>query len=52
MADFKGLRVQFIMLKVKPEKHWNDFSSWGIVESMNDVLLQLIHKDTNIVTIF
>jgi len=52
MEDFEGLRVQFIMLKVKPEKHWRDSSSWGIVESMNDVLLQLTHKNINIVTIF
>jgi uncharacterized protein with von Willebrand factor type A (vWA) domain len=52
MANFEGLRVQFIMLKVKPEQHWSDSSSWGIVELMNDVLLQFIHKDTNVVTIF
>ncbi len=52
MAKFEGLRVQFIVLKVKLKKHWNDSSSWSIVESMNDVLLQLTHKDINIVTIF
>lgn len=40
------------MLKVKPKKHWNDSSSWSIVESMNDMLLQLTRKDINIVTIF
>jgi len=40
------------MLKVKPKKHWSDSSSQGIVESMNDVLLQLTHKDINIVIIF
>jgi hypothetical protein len=35
------------MLKVKLEKHWRDSSSWGIVESMSDLLLQSIHKVVN-----
>jgi hypothetical protein len=52
MSNFESLRVQFIMLKVKLEKYWSDFSSWGIIESMNDVLLHLTHKDINVVTIF
>jgi uncharacterized protein with von Willebrand factor type A (vWA) domain len=51
LADFESLRVEFIMLKVKPKKHWNDSSSRGIVELMNDVLLQLTHKDINIVNL-
>jgi hypothetical protein len=42
MMDCEGLRDMFIMLKVKhtPKKDWIDYLSWGIVESMNDLLLQ------------
>jgi len=41
MMDFEGLKDMFIMLKVKHtlKKHWIDFLSWGIVQSMNDLLL-------------
>jgi hypothetical protein len=37
------------MFKVKhtPKKHWVDSSSWGIVESLSDLLLQSIHKVVN-----
>jgi hypothetical protein len=37
------------MFKVKhtPKKHWIDYSSWGIVESMNDLLLQSTHNVVN-----
>jgi hypothetical protein len=32
------------VFKVKhiPKKHWNDFAGWGIMESMNELLLNSI----------
>jgi hypothetical protein len=39
MTHFEGLKELFNVLKVKhiPKKHWNDFASWGIMESMNEL---------------
>ncbi len=41
MTNFEGLKDLFIVLKIKhtPKKHWMDFVRWGIVESMNELLL-------------
>jgi len=38
----QGDVMGFTMFKVKhtPNKHWTDYSGWGIVKSMNDLLLQ------------
>jgi hypothetical protein len=50
MINFKGLKDLFIILKVKhnPKKHWSDSTWWGIVESMNDFLLESIRKAINV----
>jgi hypothetical protein len=42
MIDFEGLKDLFTMLKVKHilKNHWTNFVGWGIVESMNDLLLE------------
>jgi hypothetical protein len=42
MMDCEGLRDLFTVLKVKhtPKKHCTNYLSWGIAESMNDLLLQ------------
>jgi hypothetical protein len=44
MINFEGLKDLFTILTVKhnPKKHWNDFTWWGIAESMNDLLLESI----------
>jgi hypothetical protein len=49
MINFKGLKDLFTILTVKhnPKKHWSDFTWWGIVESMNDLLLESIRKAIN-----
>jgi hypothetical protein len=41
MMDFEGLKDMLIVLKVKHalKKHWIDFLSWGIIQSMNNLLL-------------
>jgi hypothetical protein len=51
MKDFEGLKDLFIVIKVKhtPKKHWINFSNWGIVESMNDLLLQYTRNVINVV---
>jgi hypothetical protein len=42
MTNFKDLEDLFHILNIKhtPKKHWNDSRNWGIVESMNNLLLQ------------
>jgi hypothetical protein len=51
MRDFEGLKDLFVVLKVKhtPKKHWINSSGWGIVESMNDLLLQSIRNGINVI---
>jgi hypothetical protein len=50
MLNFEGLKDIFTILKVKhnPKKHWSDSTWWGIVESMNDMLLESIRKAINV----
>jgi hypothetical protein len=42
MTNFKDLEDLFLLLNVKctPKNNWNDSTNWGIVESMNNLLLQ------------
>jgi len=49
MTNFEGLKDLFTMLKVKHtlKKHWTNFARWGMIESMNELLL----KSTQIVVI-
>jgi hypothetical protein len=44
MTNFKDLEDLFLLLNIKhtPKKHWNDSTNWGVVESMNNLLLQSI----------
>jgi hypothetical protein len=46
MTNFEGLKEFFNVLKVKQilKKHWNDFAGWGIMESMNELLLNSIQN--------
>jgi hypothetical protein len=58
MLTSEGLRkgaqgdvFEFTMFKVKrtPNKHWTKSSCWGIVESMNDLLLQSTCNIVNVI---
>ncbi len=51
MKDFEGLKNLFVVLKVKHtyKKHWINSLGWGIVESMNDLLLQSTRNAINVV---
>jgi hypothetical protein len=42
MTNFEGLKDLFNVLKIKhiTKKHWMDFLGWGIVEFMNELLLE------------
>ncbi len=42
MTNYENMPNSFHMLKVKyvSQKHWLDFSSWGMVKVMHDVLLK------------
>lgn len=42
MTNFKDLEDLFLPLNIKhtSQIHWNDWTNWGIVESMNNLLLQ------------
>jgi hypothetical protein len=53
MKDFEGLKDLFVVLKVKhtPKKHWINYSGWGIIESMNHLLLQSIRNVINVVDV-
>jgi hypothetical protein len=46
MTIFEGLKDLFTMLKVKhiPKKPWIDFTRWGRVESMNELLMKSIQN--------
>jgi hypothetical protein len=50
MINFEDLKDLFTILKVKhnPKKNWSDSSWWGIVEFMNDLLLEYIRKAFNV----
>jgi hypothetical protein len=41
MTNFEGRKELFNVLKIKHnfKKHWNDFASWDIMKSMNELLL-------------
>jgi len=43
MTNFGSFKILFQMLKVKNvgRKHWNNSSSWGMVEVMHNVLLNV-----------
>jgi hypothetical protein len=43
MTNFESFKILFQMLKMKNvgRKHWNDSSSWGMVEVMHSVLLNV-----------
>ncbi len=47
----QGDVFNFIMLKVKhtSNKHWTNYLGWGIVESLNDFLLQSTCNIVNVV---
>ncbi len=51
MIDFEGLKDLFSLFKVKhtPKKHWSHFIGWGIIELMNQVLLQSTCDAVNVV---
>jgi hypothetical protein len=42
MTDFEGLKDLFTMFKIKHilKKHLTNFARWGMIESMNDLLLE------------
>jgi len=42
IIHFESLKKLFCVLKVKdtPKKHWNDFTSWVIKKSINELLLE------------
>jgi len=42
MTNFESLKELFIVFKIKhtPKKHWMDSVRWGVVESMNELLLE------------
>jgi hypothetical protein len=46
MTNFEGPKELFNVLKRTKHipKNWNDFVSWGIIESMNELLLDSIQN--------